>query len=36
MGGVRRLGRLPQLDPLNRETLGEAFAAGFRIADFMA
>jgi len=34
MGGVRRLGRLPWLDPLTRETLAEAFAAHFDLADF--
>ncbi|MDT8760148.1 dethiobiotin synthase [Sphingomonas psychrotolerans] len=36
IGGVRRLGRLPHLDPLNRETLAQAFASGFRAADFTA
>ena len=34
MGGVKRLGRLPYLDPLDRETLAEAFAANFSLADF--
>lgn len=34
MGGVTRLGRLPYLDPLDRETLAEAFAANFSLADF--
>ena len=34
MGGVKRLGRLPYLDPLDRETLAEAFAANFSRADF--
>lgn len=34
MGGVRRLGRLPLLDPLDRETLAAAFAAGFTLDDF--
>lgn len=34
MGGVKRLGRLPYLDPLDRETLVEAFAANFSLADF--
>ncbi len=34
LGGVRRLGRLPLLDPLDRDTLADAFAAGLRIADF--
>jgi dethiobiotin synthetase len=32
--GVKRLGRLPRLDPLNRETLAAAFAANFRVGDF--
>ena len=36
IGGVRRLGRLPILDPLAREALAEAFAANFRLADFAA
>jgi dethiobiotin synthetase len=31
---VKRLGRLPRLDPLNADTLSEAFAAHFRIEDF--
>jgi len=34
MGGVRRLGRLPWLDPLDRDALVCAFAAHFRIGDF--
>lgn len=34
MGGVRRLGRLPIVDPLNKETLRNAFAANFRATDF--
>lgn len=34
MGGVKRLGRLPRLEPLNRETLAAAFAANFDVADF--
>ncbi|WP_442679903.1 dethiobiotin synthase [Sphingomonas sp. ASY06-1R] len=34
MGGVRRLGRLPWIDPLDGERLGHAFAAQFRIEDF--
>ena len=34
IGGVRRLGRLPRLNPLNRDTLARAFAANFRIEDF--
>jgi dethiobiotin synthetase len=33
-GRVRRLGRLPWLDPLTPDTLSEAFAAGFDLADF--
>ncbi len=36
MGGVKRLGRLPKLDTLSPETLREAFAAAFDIADFLA
>lgn len=36
MGGVRRLGRLPMLPLLTRETLAEAFAANFCLADFAA
>jgi dethiobiotin synthetase len=34
LGGVKRLGRLPRLDPLNAETLAAAFAAHFNVADF--
>lgn len=34
MGRVRQLGRLPRLDPLNRETLRAAFAANFSAQDF--
>lgn len=34
LGGVRRLGRLPQLDPLDADTLAAAFAAHFDLADF--
>jgi dethiobiotin synthetase len=34
IAGVKRLGRLPRLDVLNRETLAEAFAANFAIGDF--
>jgi dethiobiotin synthetase len=34
MGGVRRLGRLPRLDPLTPETLRAAFARGFYLEDF--
>ena len=36
MGGVRRLGRLPLLDPLTARRLRDAFAANFRAADFDA
>ncbi len=32
--GVRRLGRLPRLDPLTPDTLAAAFAAGFDMDDF--
>lgn len=31
---VKRLGRLPRLDPLDAGTLAKAFAANFRIGDF--
>jgi dethiobiotin synthetase len=34
MGKVRRLGRLPRLDPLTPDTLRAAFAAHFRLEDF--
>ena len=34
IGGVRRLGRLPRLEPLTPETLSDAFAAAFRLEDF--
>lgn len=34
MGGVKRLGRLPMLDPLEARTLAAAFAAHFDLADF--
>jgi dethiobiotin synthetase len=34
MGQVRRLGRLPMLDPLDAATLAQAFAAGFGVEDF--
>ncbi len=34
IGGVKRLGRLPRLATLNRETLTEAFAANFDVEDF--
>jgi dethiobiotin synthetase len=35
MGNVRRLGRLPRLDPLTRAGLAEAFATNFRVEDFL-
>lgn len=35
MGGVRRLGRLPRLDPLTHETLHAAFAESFTRSDFL-
>jgi dethiobiotin synthetase len=35
MGKVRRLGRLPHVAPLTRDTLREAFAGAFDIGDFM-
>ena len=34
LGGVRRLGRLPVLDPLAPDSLARAFAAHFDLADF--
>jgi len=34
LGKVRRLGRLPRLDPLNAATLAEAFAANFDLEAF--
>jgi len=34
LAGVKRLGRLPHLDPLDAATLAEAFAKHFRIGDF--
>jgi dethiobiotin synthetase len=36
MGGVRHLGRLPIIDPLDAGTLRSAFAANFRSEDFLA
>jgi dethiobiotin synthetase len=36
MGGVRHLGRLPIVEPLNSETLRAAFAANFDVAEFLA
>ena len=35
LGGVRRLGRLPKVDPLDAAALRHAFAANFRIEDFL-
>lgn len=34
IAGVRRLGRLPVIDPLNSETLADTFTANFQITDF--
>lgn len=34
MGGVKRLGRLPMIDPLEPARLAAAFAANFDLADF--
>lgn len=34
MGGVKRLGRLPMIDPLEPAALAAAFAANFDLADF--
>lgn len=34
IGGVKRLGRLPRIDPLDRATLAAAFQSHFRIEDF--
>jgi len=34
MAGVKRLGRLPRLDPLDAATLAQAFAANFHVEDF--
>ncbi|MDR7101720.1 dethiobiotin synthase [Croceicoccus sp. BE223] len=36
IAGVKRLGRLPRVDPLDRASLAAAFAAGFDLADFTA
>ena len=36
IGSVRRLGRLPRLDPVDRTSLAQAFAAHFRVEDFTA
>ena len=35
IGGVRRLGRLPIIDPLDSATLAASFKANFQIADFL-
>ena len=35
IGGVRRLGRLPRLTPLDAASLSTAFAAHFDLADFL-
>jgi dethiobiotin synthetase len=35
MGQVRRLGRLPHLAPLSRQSLQDAFAANFEVSDFL-
>lgn len=34
LGGVKALGRLPQLSPLSAQSLRAAFEAGFSLADF--
>ena len=34
ISGIRRLGRLPVIDPLTSETLAQAFNANFDLADF--
>lgn len=34
IGGVKRLGRLPHLDPLDPDSLARAFADNFQITDF--
>lgn len=34
MGGVRRLGRLPMLEALDRQALAQAFAEAFSLGDF--
>lgn len=34
MGGIKRLGRLPRIDPLTPTALAAAFAAAFRLEDF--
>jgi dethiobiotin synthetase len=35
MGGARRLGRLPHIDPLNGANLRQAFEQNFRRSDFL-
>ena len=35
ISGVRRLGRLPVIDPLTSENLAAAFKANFDLADFL-
>ena len=34
MGAIKRLGRLPMLDPLRPDALADAFARHFDLADF--
>lgn len=34
LSGIRRLGRLPRIDPLTPQTLAAAFAANFDMGDF--
>ena len=34
IGGIRRLGRLPIVDPLTRDNLAQAFATNFDLTDF--
>jgi dethiobiotin synthetase len=34
-GGVKHLGRLPRLDPLDSTTLRNAFAANFSVPDIL-
>jgi dethiobiotin synthetase len=36
IGGVRRLGRLPPVEPLDPSSLARAFAAHFRVEDFQS
>ncbi len=35
LGGVRRLGRVPYLDPLDADTLNATFEANFKLEDFV-